>query len=1437
MAADDRLDASEIGFLHRLIASTRRLLRAAWTATGLGITVGLGLVLLVTVALADLAMAFREGLRLTGLLLVVVPSGWAFLNGVLRPLFRRMTSRFVARRIESTLPGIHNRLVSVVDLDSDKQKKFSLAFVRRLITEAFERVKNFKPLSVVDQAALKRAALFAVIGLLVFATALGIFSDRLPTALARIFQPFADIPPVTGVFFEVQPGTTKVLRGEPVEFVATVTKGKVDRLRLEFRPVEGDEVGKTLWHELRAELAEGQNVANAATWKFRLPAYDSSFEYRVHGGGTWTKLAKITMLERPRIVGLQAAVTYPTYMQMPEKRLNPPDVADVSGPAGSTVEVSVNVEGDASVGEIQLLREEVRLVEISSMQRQERPWFGDMLPKGHAVEGTWEWQAPADASKSAAPAPLSARADYTAPIPGGRWHSHPVAAGLSYHLFHSAAVPFEVHLGDVLFVEVFLPADQKPEELMLQFHDGANWEHRAFWGDNKIEAGTIDTPSRRRSGDLPTAGEWVRLEVPARALDLEGRSIRGVNFSQFSGKAIWGRIGTLPPATREVREFVIAGTVPLVVQASSLPTKEDDTHRAAQSHGSQQESQAGGLHYGKHFAAVREAKHWVGAFPIEHDGWYRVELKNEIDKANLPMREARITAIPDNAPQILIERPGFDLVLSEPVNVPIVIASFDDFGLGELILSLQRGDGGFVGRPVKTFSTLTRADTALVMLDLSAEGLKNGDVLKYRAEVRDRKGQSAQTQDYQIRIVSNDPNAADKQLAQLEKKEDEFEKKLDKLIEEQAKVQEKLEKIAEKYEPLTTKIEAAQDKAENVVAEAIEKAEQAAAEQAQKDPANADKNKDNPPTKDQPKPNVAAKDQQNEKPQQPPKLDPAKLAEIAKLAEPQLGEETQKQLAELKQELGQVQQQEQKNAETAKQLDAELKDLAKEAEKQQLLPPELQREIAALSEAFKEAATEPIKNLAEEIKKSTDAKSKDPNLDQLEARADQVQENLEALKNRVEALREAQKDAKMDAAKALEQLQREMTEQRGELTAQELEQLRAAIEALREKLQKLADEEGQMLEFTPEAPESLLPEITNKQRDLERRADKELAKTKELQRRDDYKALKQKQTPQKPNPQQANDPTGDEPMSDAPEMTAEEKAEMAADLNEPDAGPTEGADEFKPVLADEPMPDAAQLDSPVDQKSKPNTKSQQKPAKDKPQAKSKDKPNSKPDTKAKSDTKTPESRREALANREEKKLDQLKKADESLAADQRALDELLGELSELMNSDGDKPSDDSPMPADAASPDQPQASEGQGEKPDAKNLPLSPEQSAELTDLLNSPKAQKAMQMAARMQALQTGESADQQAKKTDKSPSTQSPLLKSSPKPIGNLDPNKGTQFAMEAVLRDLDPATRSLILKMQPRLREELLQGLRDEGPEGYQRFIRDYFKRLTKAGQATK
>ena len=102
-----------------------------------------------------------------------------------------------------------------------------------------------------------------------------------------------------------------------------------------------------------------------------------------------------------------------------------------------------------------------------------------------------------------------------------------------------------VNSGETLLTYVFLDPANPPREIMLQWFDGASWDHRAYWGGNLfgganlIPWGTDGTASRRPMGALPTAGQWVRLEVPANLVGLEGRTITGMNFILYDGQATW----------------------------------------------------------------------------------------------------------------------------------------------------------------------------------------------------------------------------------------------------------------------------------------------------------------------------------------------------------------------------------------------------------------------------------------------------------------------------------------------------------------------------------------------------------------------------------------------------------------------------------------------------------------------------------------------------------------------------------------------------------------------------------------------------------------------------------------------------------------------------------------------------------------------------------
>ncbi|MHB8521951.1 MAG: Ig-like domain-containing protein [Limisphaerales bacterium] len=156
-------------------------------------------------------------------------------------------------------------------------------------------------------------------------------------------------------------------------------------------------------------------------------------------------------------------------------------------------------------------------------------WVDESLPDG-AVPGAdggdgWNWI-------SSNPAPYS----------GLLASQSNLAAGLHEHYFFAVSTPLIVNTGDVLFAYVYLDPDNVPSEVMLQWNDGS-WEHRAYWGTDAITYGADRTAGRSYMGPLPAAGQWVRLEVPASLVGLEGRAINGMAFSLFDGRAVWDYAG------------------------------------------------------------------------------------------------------------------------------------------------------------------------------------------------------------------------------------------------------------------------------------------------------------------------------------------------------------------------------------------------------------------------------------------------------------------------------------------------------------------------------------------------------------------------------------------------------------------------------------------------------------------------------------------------------------------------------------------------------------------------------------------------------------------------------------------------------------------------------------------------------------------------------
>jgi hypothetical protein len=103
-----------------------------------------------------------------------------------------------------------------------------------------------------------------------------------------------------------------------------------------------------------------------------------------------------------------------------------------------------------------------------------------------------------------------------------------------------------VSTGSTLYAYVYLDPANPPTQVMLQWSDGS-WDHRAYWGASQLNYGLEGTAGRRYMGPLPAAGQWVQLKVPARDVALEGRTVTGMAFTLFNGRATWDAAGVLNP--------------------------------------------------------------------------------------------------------------------------------------------------------------------------------------------------------------------------------------------------------------------------------------------------------------------------------------------------------------------------------------------------------------------------------------------------------------------------------------------------------------------------------------------------------------------------------------------------------------------------------------------------------------------------------------------------------------------------------------------------------------------------------------------------------------------------------------------------------------------------------------------------------------------------
>ncbi|HEX6098259.1 MAG TPA: hypothetical protein VF432_18165 [Thermoanaerobaculia bacterium] len=149
-------------------------------------------------------------------------------------------------------------------------------------------------------------------------------------------------------------------------------------------------------------------------------------------------------------------------------------------------------------------------------------WIDDTLPAGATLGGSGSWDT---AHKTSGTQSLAT---------GGA-----AASGLHTVSVSGATATLQVDTGDKLVVNMLLNDCMPANEVLIRYHTVSGLTKTAWIGSYH----GIEPPDAYYYGAIPAAGQWVRVEIPASNLGLEGQVIDGVQIDAFAGFAYFDAIG------------------------------------------------------------------------------------------------------------------------------------------------------------------------------------------------------------------------------------------------------------------------------------------------------------------------------------------------------------------------------------------------------------------------------------------------------------------------------------------------------------------------------------------------------------------------------------------------------------------------------------------------------------------------------------------------------------------------------------------------------------------------------------------------------------------------------------------------------------------------------------------------------------------------------
>jgi len=287
----------------------------------------------------------------SGLLLVILFSYFC-----LRPIFYPPSLEDVALKVEAKFTELENRLIAALQLSKNLEENpegYSTDMIRAVIKQADSVSARLNLKEIIDPDPIKKMSRVAG-GLVVFSL---IFALIFPGAFKNSFyifsHPLTEFVSPQKFLFVISPGNKEVVKYSDVKIKINVEGEEPKNINFFWRN-EGSSWNKEkLSQKTHPTDYKAQEITTKVEpdFTYLFKEVKRSFEYYAEAKGVQSELYKITVVDKPRVVGLKLIFVYPRYTQLKTQVVDEND-GNITAIGGTKVKIEARANKELKKGEI-----------------------------------------------------------------------------------------------------------------------------------------------------------------------------------------------------------------------------------------------------------------------------------------------------------------------------------------------------------------------------------------------------------------------------------------------------------------------------------------------------------------------------------------------------------------------------------------------------------------------------------------------------------------------------------------------------------------------------------------------------------------------------------------------------------------------------------------------------------------------------------------------------------------------------------------------------------------------------------------------------------------------------------------------------------------------------------------------------------------------------